>query len=140
MELALLVYIISFISSLTALLIVSAIASLATLVVSWIVVIENQDHDYQSTSRHERNAKTRDSAKKYKKAAFIVLIVTGFVSTVIPNEKTAYMMVAAYAAQKTVENPDVIRVSGKVLKIIEDKMDTYIDEAEKAVKSKIQSK
>jgi hypothetical protein len=64
------------------------------------------------------------------------------VTVLIPNEKTAYTMVGAYAAQKVVENNKVQDMSGKVLTIINQKLDTYIDEgiqeaekkAEKAIK------
>jgi hypothetical protein len=49
-------------------------------------------------------------------------------------------MVGAYATQKIAENDKVQETGGKVLKIINQKLDTYIDdgiaEAEKAAKSK----
>ena len=50
-------------------------------------------------------------------------------------------MVGAYTAQRVAENPKVQAMSGKVVTIIEQKLDSYIEEgiaeAEKNVKSKV---
>jgi uncharacterized membrane-anchored protein YitT (DUF2179 family) len=84
----------------------------------------------------------RRFGEKVLKYSFITLIIASIVTVLIPNEKTAYTMVGAYAAQKVVENNKVQDMSGKVLTIINQKLDTYIDEgiqeaekkAEKAIK------
>lgn len=60
----------------------------------------------------------------------IVLITT---ATLLPSERTAYLMVGAYAAQRVAEDPKVQQISGKVLKAIELKIDGYIEEASKEI-------
>jgi hypothetical protein len=46
-------------------------------------------------------------------------------------------MVGAYAAQKVAENDKVQQMSGKVLTIIEQKLDAYIDEGMKEAEDKL---
>ncbi len=60
----------------------------------------------------------------------IVLITT---ATLLPSERTAYLMVGAYAAQRVAEDPKVQQISSKVLKAIELKIDGYIEEAGKEI-------
>jgi len=64
----------------------------------------------------------------------------GAIKTLIPSEKTAYVMVGAYTAQQIAQNPKVEQVGAKVLTIINQKLDTYveegIEEAEKAAEKK----
>lgn len=65
----------------------------------------------------------------------------GAIKTLIPSEKTAYMMVGAYTAQKIAQNPKVEQVGAKVLTIINQKLDQYVDEgveeAKKAAEKKV---
>ena len=56
---------------------------------------------------------------------------------IIPSQKTAYMMVGAYATQRVAENPKVQDMSGKVLTIIEQKLDGYIEDGIKEAEDKI---
>jgi len=63
-----------------------------------------------------------------------------FVMALLPSEKTAYTMVGAYAAQKVVENDKVQEMSGKVLKVIEQKLDGYIEEGVEAAKQAVKEK
>ena len=67
-----------------------------------------------------------------KRWSAIVLSVV-FVITILPSEKTAYTAVGAYAAQKVAENEKVQQLFGKVLKIIEQKLADYTNEAVKKV-------
>jgi hypothetical protein len=64
--------------------------------------------------------------------------VLAFLAILIPSEKTAYTMVGAYAAQKIATDPRTQEVGGKVLTIINQKLDSYVDagikEAEKQAK------
>jgi hypothetical protein len=62
-----------------------------------------------------------------------ISLSVAFVIAILPSEKTAYTMVGAYAAQKVAENEKVQQLSGKVLKIIEQKLDDYANEAVKKV-------
>jgi hypothetical protein len=58
-------------------------------------------------------------------------------NVLLPSEKTAYTMVAAYAAQKVAENDKVQQMSGKVLTIIEQKLDGYIEDGIKEAEAKV---
>ena len=73
--------------------------------------------------------------------AFWVAIVCFWLLILLPSERTAYTMVGAYAAQKVTENEKVQQMSGKVLQIIEQKLDGYIEEgidkAKEAVVEKV---
>lgn len=75
----------------------------------------------------------RDSLKVWLKRAVITGSIILPIFLLVPNEKVMYTMVGAYAAQKVAEDPKVLQFSGKVLKIIENKLDSYIDEAAKKV-------
>lgn len=68
--------------------------------------------------------------------AFWVAIAAFWVLILIPSEKTAYTMVGAYAAQKVAENEKVQQMSGKVLTIIEQKLDNIIQDGLKEVEKK----
>ena len=76
--------------------------------------------------------------KKRLWAAFWVGVVSAWMLILLPSEKTAYTMVGAYAAQKVAENDKVQQMSGKVLTIIEQKLDGYIDEGIAEAKAKIE--
>ena len=108
MELTLLVYGIGLLVNITTLLIFTIFASVLIALFAALLEIGN-----------------------YTKIAGIVCICSALLLTVLPSEKTAYLMVGAYAAQKIAENNDVQKLSGKVLIIIEQKMDKYIAEGTK---------
>jgi hypothetical protein len=69
--------------------------------------------------------------------AFWVAIASAWFLILLPTEKTAYTMVGAYAAQKVSENDKVQAMSGKVLTIIEQKLDAYIDDGMKEAEDKL---
>lgn len=132
MELAFLVYSISLLNSMTCVFIALAIAS-GILAFAYGLVTSVYHSKY--TSRYydkdqieffkAKGAKTWKWTKIWLSmgAAFVVF------ANFIPSQKTAYMMVGAYAAQKVAENPKTIELSGKVIKIIEANLDKYVDEA-----------
>jgi hypothetical protein len=66
--------------------------------------------------------------KKAFKIALITLGISSFVAILIPSEKTAYIMVGAYATQKVAENEKVQETGQKVLSIINNKLDSYVEE------------
>ena len=116
MELALLVWIISILKPVTMLLSISG----ALLTVVFVVMM----------------AAYADGAKLKTRwywitgmAAFVIIAV----SSMLPSERTAYLMVGAYAAQKIAEDPKVQQLSGKVVQAIELKIDGYIEEASKEI-------
>lgn len=126
MDLALLVYAISTLESFIVFL---TILMIACAILAFVYALNTID-----TWKPE--AKIANYWKMAKRYA-LVSVCLGFVLVVLPSQKTAYTMVGAYAAQKVAENEKVQQLSGKVLTIIEQKLDGYIDEgvkeAEKAV-------
>lgn len=125
MDLAILVYVISVLSDLKTVLALLTGAVGILLVLSIIVYV-----DYSPTAEE-----TAAAVKRMKGlAASIVLLM--FTQILIPTEKTAYTMVGAYAAQQVAENPQVQKMSEKVLKIIDAKLDTYVEEGVESVKNK----
>ena len=66
--------------------------------------------------------------KKVFAVAMTVACVSGLLSVLLPNEITAYIMLGAYATQKVAEDPRTQELGNKVLKIVNVKMDQYIEE------------
>lgn len=120
MELALLVWAISILKPITILLVLLAAMGTLTLVANWICWADPHSTPFMGS-----------------KWTWFVAAVTLFLSTlsaVIPSTKTAYIMVGAYAAQRVAEDPKVQQISGKVVALIEQRLDEYIKESEKVVK------
>lgn len=116
MELALLVWVISTLKPITILLAISGVIL--------IFVFLGMMVDYANGHR----LKTRWYWITGTAAAVLITL-----SAIIPSERTAYLMVGAYAAQKIAEDPKVQQISSKVLKAIELKIDGYIEEASKEI-------
>lgn len=68
-----------------------------------------------------------DNVEKIKFWATVSFCL-GLILVIVPSEKTAYTMIGAYAAQKVSKDENVQKLSGKVLTIIEQKMNEYIEE------------
>jgi hypothetical protein len=129
MDLALLVYGISLLHGIGVFFVLLMVVAGATMAGNFIYWV-----DGYGDAREE-------GCRKRAWKAFWVGIVACWVLILIPSEKTAYTMVGAYAAQKVAENDKVQQMSGKVLTIIEQKLDKYIDDGiqeaeEKVTKSK----
>lgn len=77
---------------------------------------------------------------KWAKRCVVVFCVIGFLQVLLPSQKTAYTMVGAYAAQRVSENEKVQQMSGKVITIIEQKLDGYIDEGLEEARKKLDKK
>lgn len=63
-----------------------------------------------------------------------MLVTAILVVVALPTERTAYLMVGAYTAQKVAESPQVQDLSADVLKIITAKVKYYAEEADKIAK------
>lgn len=61
-----------------------------------------------------------------------IAILLVLINLAIPSQKTAWIMVGAYATQQIAADPKVQQIGSKTLKLIESKLDEYITEAEKA--------
>ena len=122
MELALLVYAISLLEGLRTFLVVATAAAVVGIVASGIATIDG----YGDTTK----------AKLWFKRSIIALAVIGFTGVLVPTERTAYIMVAAYATQKVAESPEVKETGDKVLTLINSKLDQLILEASEPKKGK----
>lgn len=75
----------------------------------------------------------RRLGEKLFKYSIVVSFIAGFLNIMLPSERTAYMMVGAYATQKVAENEKVQQTGKKVLTLIEQKLDSYIESSMKEV-------
>ena len=114
MDLALLVYGISVLTQFSTVLILAAVV----VGVSFIVSAMAYGGAY--------NKEEINTAKYWWKCSTIALTIVVPLLVIVPSEKTMYTMVAAYAAQKVAEDPKVQQLSGKVLLLVEGKLDGYI--------------
>lgn len=138
MDLALLVYGISVIASIKVPLIIGTIlfgVSFIGLTVTKLIYVTPSEYDRKY--KLEEYTETKNAVNRWWKTVGIVAGIVAFFNVITPTEKTMYVMVGAYAAQKITENDKVVAMSSKVLKIIETKLDSYIDDAEKELKQKI---
>lgn len=117
MDLALLIYGISLFSSLGAALVTILLLSFIGMIIASLCVLDsNTDTEFW---------------KPILKKTTIVFSMCLPLIVIIPCEKTMYMMVGAYATQKVVEDPKVQQLSAKVLKVVEAKLDEYIEKPKK---------
>ena len=130
MDLALLVYAISTLEGVKAIL--GGLVALSIVIcVALFIYMGDQYGD---------DNKNKAWAWKRIKMWFAAGLASLFFFALLPTQKTAYTMVGAYAAQKVAENERVQQLSGKVLKIIEQKLDDYIDEGIDEAKKKVEKK
>lgn len=67
----------------------------------------------------------------------VITVLSLFIMVLLPSEKTAYTMVAAYAAQKVAEQPETKDMANDVLTIINSKVKKYaIESAEELEKAR----
>lgn len=126
MDLALLVYGISLLHGIAAFFIGLTMLACFSVIANFIYLSECYDGN-----------KTDRTWKRIWKS-FWVGVFAFWVLILIPTEKTAYTMVGAYAAQKVAENDKVQQMSGKVLTIIEQKLDGYIEDGIKEAEDKVE--
>lgn len=139
MTLALIVYLIYSISAIHVFLKVGLVISVLTLIVTSCIRLLREDYSWHLN----RDGTLKDEVKSFRKMidnsikySFITAIVMSIFITIIPSERTAWMMVGAYTGQKIAENEKVQQLSGKVVAIIENKLDDYINEQVEKANSK----
>jgi hypothetical protein len=140
MDLALLIYGISFASSLNGLMVfIGIITGIAIIGMTMYRVIECVPESWDGEKASQ--LKLAKAAAIDRKLWFtgIVFSIAVFLHVAIPNEKTMYMMVGAYATQKVAENDKVQETGKKVLTIIEQKLDTYVEEGVKEATKRAES-
>ena len=127
MELALFVWVSSFIGSLGNVLMVVGIVASALSLLVWGVRYASYADDASSSYR-------RGDAVKPHSKPFLVVIVIGVVitlfATLLPSQKTMYLIAGAWAGQKVVQS----ETADKVLRIVNSKLDEYLVDVEKSVK------
>ncbi len=135
MTLALIVYLISFVSALLNAFILAGLISLLVLIGTFVGIMTEENYSWHLDRDGGLKAEViqfRKNVRKACKISGITLICCIIGSVIVPTEKTAWLMVGAYAGQKVAENEKVQELSGKVLTIIEKKLDAYIiEKAEK---------
>lgn len=110
MELALFIYIAETIGKVGGAMLAFASMSVVVAIVSQLI--------YRSDDCEE--------AKKWSKISTIFALVFYTAWTILPTEKTLYVMAGAYTAQKIAENPKAQQISDKVFKIIDQKLDELV--------------
>jgi len=137
MDLVWLVYVISLLSGLNGMFGLAAVASGITILFLLIYRgSECSQASYYSDADNKLRAEKAEWCMSHVKSALIVMICSSTVLTFLPSEKTAYMMVGAYAAQKVAENEKVQETGGKVMNLINQKLDEYIDEGIEKVQNR----
>jgi hypothetical protein len=101
-------------------------------------VSETDRKSYYSDRENDKREANGVMCVKWIKRLIVTGIITAWVMILVPTEKTAYTMVGAYAAQKVAENSKVQQMSGKVLTIIEQKLDGYIEDGIKEAQKKVE--
>ncbi len=127
MELALIVYLISLLGPITSLLVTMALTTGLVSLAWWF--FWTISHDFGGTVH-----------TKWPTRWTIVTVVLASICAVIPTEKTAYLMVGAYATQKIAEAPKTQQLGAEVLKILELKIKHYAEEAEQEALKKLEKK
>lgn len=144
MELALLVYGISLLESfggmLLGIVIISLVIAAATAMFTASWFFDGDEYSWnvdKSTGQlKDRIVKSRAWGTKTLKWSLITFITFSIILAVLPSKKTAWVMVGAYAAQKVAEDPRTQEVGGKVLKIINQKLDQYVEEGLKEIEDR----
>ena len=137
MDLALLVYGINVLGKLGVVLGLATAFGIVVFAISTLVRVFHTKETWDSKHDDEIKQGRRDASVTVMKYAGSIVVISILLNVILPNEKTAYTMVAAYAAQKVSENDKVQQMSGKVLTIIEQKLDGYIEEGIKEAESKV---
>lgn len=74
------------------------------------------------------------SEKVWKKSLaglFVTFLLLSGINALLPDEKQAYTIAAAYAGQKIAENEKVQEIGGKVVTLLNQKLDNAIKEEKK---------
>lgn len=141
MELAIVVYAINAMSNLGIMAFIALFIFAAAAIISWGTyfgsVSENDNTYNQTTIDGQRVTKPQRLAfqvmhKRVSRWFTIAMLACALVVVAIPDRKTSYIMVGAYAAQKIAESNGAEVISKKVLTIIEQNLDALIAEGTKA--------
>lgn len=82
------------------------------------------------TSSYEAEQSARKSSFKVVRYAAVVWAVLLLMYPFVPTTKTIYTMAAASGVEAVAKNPDVQKLVGSSLKVLEKKMQEYLNEKE----------
>lgn len=143
MDLALLVYGISLLNGIgiffATLMFALAVATIMSFIqfCSWKFSSSEYSWDLKSDGTlKDKVAAARDFGVKVLKYCSVATVILGMLIIFIPSERTAYMMLGAYAAQKVSQDPKAQEVGEKIMKIANAKLDQYVEEAMQEPKRK----
>ena len=136
MDLALLVYAISLLNGIGVffgiLMFALAIAMVASFIQFCSWKFSNSEYSWDLRPDGTLKPKvvaSRELGVKILKYSSISVVVFGLFTIFIPTDRTAYMMLGAYAAQKVSQDPKAQEVGEKIMKIANAKLDKYVEEA-----------
>jgi hypothetical protein len=138
MSLAFLVYLISLLDGFANYIL--AIAIISGVISGFLALNRLIDCEIYSYYNEDRVAETKRKiafTEKYGKIFIFTCLIFAFIHVMIPTQKTAYMMVGAYAAQTIAQSNGAQETGGKVLKIINQKLDGYIEDGVDAAKEQV---
>lgn len=138
MDLALLVYAISTLGSLhnvlSVLLFISSLASIGFGIAVVSTVLDPEEYSWNLDKEGNLKPKVAQSRKTTMRCAKwsvgIALAASGLL-VLLPSERTAYLMVGAYATQKIAEDPKVQETGNKVLQVINQKLDEVLEQGKR---------
>jgi hypothetical protein len=134
MELALLVYGISVMSAITGLCLFLCAGLVIFAFFRLFIYLSHKDNSrcyntiYDGSPEDLANWK---STKSFINKCVIIFMILSSVVVVLPSKQTAYVMVAAYAAQSVAQSSGASVLSEKVLKVIEKELDSQLDKIKK---------
>lgn len=138
MDLALLVYAISTLGSLHnvlgVLLFISTLASVGFGIAVVSTVIDPAEYSWNLDREGNLKpivAQARKNTVRWAKWSVAVALTTSSLLVMLPSERTAYLMVGAYATQKIAEDPKVQETGNKVLQVINQKLDEVLEQGKR---------
>lgn len=98
---------------------------------AWVFLNFISRGEYEKKYKPEvyENAGNHLKSKLWKFGVFLSVMLM-FIASILPSQKTLYIMAGAYAGQQAIQS----ETAGKVVTIVNSKLDEYIAEAEKSLK------
>lgn len=125
MELALFFYLAGVVENVSEVIVALSLLTIFSFGCYTVFAAMHYDSSYGGGNKWETYYSTRKKLLKWAIVAGVALVLSGLV----PSKNTMYTMAAAYGAQSIVENPDVKRLAGKSLDVLEGAMDKYIKQS-----------
>ena len=126
MELALLVYFASVVEGLSTFLGVAAFTlfcmSIAFIITLLCGNLGVKQYSFETEDKLNHQLKIKSVLTKSIKRTIPFAIVLAFISALLPNERTVYLMTAAYATQTIAQNDRVQKIGSDVLEVVEKKL------------------